>query len=88
MTIDGVSVNDELMNEVEKLDNNSKLLVLKHPNSNTIMEMEANGNILLDYDAIMSKLVKERNGFVAIGCFMYLFSVLSVIKKKKKKKIK
>ena len=86
MTIDGVSVNDELINEVEKLDNNSKLLVLKHPNSNTIMEMEANGIILLNYDATMSKLVKERNGFVAIGCFMYLFAVLSVIELFRKNK--
>ena len=90
MTIDGISINDELISEIEKLDNKSNLIVLHHPNSNTIMEMVANGKVLLDFDTTMTKLVKERNGFMAIGCFMYLFAIVSVFEllKIKKKRLK
>ena len=88
MAIDGVSINDELINEIEELNSNSKLIVLHHPNSNTILEMIANGKVLLDFDTTMTKIVNERNGFIFIGCIMYLFafvSAIELIKNRKKK---
>jgi hypothetical protein len=88
MTIDGVSIDDELIEEIEKLDEQSKIIILYHPNSNTVMEMVVNGKELLDFDTTMTKMVNERNGFIFIGCVMYLFvflSVIELIKIRKKK---
>lgn len=88
LTIDGASINDELVKEIEKLDIESKIIVLYHPNSNTIMEMVVNGKVLLDFDTTMIQIVNERNGFILLGCAMYLFAFISVIEliKMKKKK--
>ena len=66
LVIDGVSVNDELIEEIEKIDKESKIIILNHPNSNTIMEMVVNGKVLLDFDTTMSNIVKERNGFILL----------------------
>lgn len=88
MVIDGVSVNDELISEIEKIHSTSKLIITHHPNSNTILELIVDGKALLDFDTTMSKIVKERNGFIFIGCIMYLFvgvSVIKLIKMRKKK---
>lgn len=79
MTIDGVSINDELIKEIEKLDEQSKIFILYHPNSNTIMEMVINGKILINFDTTMSQIVKERNGFIILGIVLYLFAVYSII---------
>lgn len=85
MTIDSVLISDELISGIEELDNNSKIIVLRHPNSDTITEMIANGNVILDFDVTMNKLTKERNGFMIVGCFMYLFAIVSAIALFKKK---
>ena len=77
-----------LLQEIEKLDEQSKIIILYHPNSNTIMEMVVNGKELLDFDTTMTKMVNERNGFIFIGCVIYLFvflSVIELIKIRKKK---
>ncbi|MBR2953580.1 MAG: hypothetical protein IKC45_04255 [Clostridia bacterium] len=79
LVIDGVSVNNELITEIDKLNSNSKLIVLYHPNSNIILEMTANGEVLLDFDTTMTKITNERNGFILLGCIMYLFVVISII---------
>lgn len=78
-TIDSVSISDELINEIEKFDYNSKIFALCHPNSNTIMELVVNGKVLLDFDSTMNKLVIERNGFIFLGCIMYLFAFISIV---------
>ena len=74
MTIDGVSINDDLIEKIEKIDKESKIIILNHPNSNTIMEMVVNGKVLLDFDTTMSQIVKERNGFIIFGIVLYSFA--------------
>lgn len=88
MTIDGVSINDDLIEKIEKIDKESKIIILNHPNSNTIMEMVVNGKVLLDFDTTMSQIVKERNGFIIFGIVLYsfaFFSIIELIKIRKKK---
>lgn len=88
MSIDGVSINDELIEQIEKIDKESKIIIIKHPNSSSIMEMVVNGIVLLDFDTTMSQIVKERNGFIILGIVLYLFAVYSIIEliKVRKKK--
>jgi hypothetical protein len=50
--------------------------------------MVADGKILIDFDTTTTKMVNERNGFIIIGCVMYLFVFISgieLIKIRKKK---
>ena len=88
MTIDGVSINDDLIEKIEKIDKESKIIILNHPNSNTIMEMVVNGKVLLDFDTTMSQIVKERNGFIIFGIVLYSFAFFSIIELIKIRKTK
>ena len=77
--IDGTSINDVLVSEIENLDENSKLFISSHPNSYTILELIIDDKVLLDFDTTMTKIVNERNGFIVLGCVLYLFAFISVI---------
>ena len=78
--IDDVSITDELVDTIEKLPSNSKITMLIHPNSNTILEMTINGDILIEFDDTMSKIAKERNAFVVSGCLLYVGAFAAGIK--------
>ena len=88
LVIDDVSINDELTTEIDKLNSNSNIIVLYHPNSNTILEMIVNGKVLLDFDTTITRIVNERNGFIFLGCIMYLFAFISMVELTKMRKKK
>ncbi len=78
--IDGVSITDELVDSIEKLPINSKVSILIHPNSDTILEMTINGDVLIEFDDTMSKIARERNTFVVMGGLLYISAFVSAIK--------
>lgn len=79
-TFDGVSVTDELVDTIENLPIDSKVSMLIHPNSDTILEMTISGEKLIEFDDTMSKIVRERNGFVVLGSILYIFAFTAGIK--------
>ncbi len=89
--IDGASINTALRNALSKLSGHQKIRLLIHPNSNTIVEFSTEtGNILAFHDTIQ-KLDKEATGFLFLGLFMYLcslvglyYTVFHIIKKRKR----
>ena len=90
--IDGVSINEELRNQLSSLSKNDEIALLIHPNSNTIVEFSSNQTILLNFDETIGKLEGESTGFLFLGLFMYFcalvglyYTVYHVIRRKTKR---
>mgnify|MGYP003297617298 CR=1 FL=1 len=88
--IDGVSINDELRENLSLLSENESITLLIHPNSNTIVEFSTDKGVILNFEEAMDKLSKEETGFLFLGIFMYLcaavglyYTVLHVYRKRK-----
>ena len=89
--IDGVSINEELRNQLSSLSKNDNITLLIHPNSNTIVEFSSGNGILLSFDDTINKLDGEASGFLFLGLFMYLcalvglyYTVYHIIRRKPK----
>lgn len=77
--IDSVSINDELLNSFENLTPGTALTMIVHPNSNTIMELQANNQMLLEFQKTSEKLESEATGFLGLGLFCYVLSAAGLI---------
>lgn len=89
--IDGVSINEELRNQLSSLSKNDNITLLIHPNSNTIVEFSSGNGVLLSFDDTINKLDGEASGFLFLGLFMYLcalvglyYTVYHIIRRKPK----
>lgn len=76
--IDGVSVNPELLQTLSELSEQEKITLLIHPNSNTIVEFSYEGGNILSFNETITKLNAEASGFLFLGFFMYLCSLLGL----------
>lgn len=76
--IDGTCVNDELRGKMEQLSPDTKVSLLVHPNSDTILDMHVNGNNILTFDEVQSKLSGENKGFFVLGLFMYFCALYAL----------
>lgn len=91
--IDGVSINDELLNQLSLLSQNDNITLLIHPNSNsTIVEFLSDQTVLFNFDETISKLDGEASGFLFLGLFMYFcalvglyYTVYHIIRRKAKR---
>ena len=90
--IDGVSVNEELRNQLSSLSKNDDITLLIHPNGNTIVEFLNDQTVLLNFDETISKLDEESTGFLFLGIFMYFcalvglyYAVYHIIRRKTKR---
>ena len=77
--IDGVSINDDLLNSIDNLAPGIELSMIIHPNSNTIMELHADNQRLLDFQNTAEKLNDEATGFMGLGLFCYVLSACGLI---------
>lgn len=80
VTIISASVSDELIDTLENTPENSKVIMLVHPNTDVVLDLVVNGNKLFDFETTMKQLEIERTFFVIFGCFFYLASVAAGIK--------
>ena len=76
--IDGVSINEELRNQLSSLSQNDNITLLIHPNSNTIVEFSSGNTILLSFNDTINKLDGEASGFLFLGLFMYFFALVGL----------
>lgn len=89
--IDGVSINTDLKNSLSMLSQQQEIHLLIHPNSNTIVELSTGNGTILTFDETIRKLGGEATGFLFLGLFMYLCSLVGIyyiafhILKKKKR---
>ena len=77
--IDGVCINDKLLNSIDNFVPGIELSMIVHPNSNTIMELHADNQVLLEFQNTSEKLTGEATGFMGLGLFCYLLSICGLI---------
>ena len=77
--IDGVCINDMLLNSIDSFVPGIELSMIVHPNSNTIMELRADNRVLLDFQDTAEKLTGEAMGFMGLGLFCYVLSACGLI---------
>ena len=89
-SIDVVSLNYKLLDDLAELSEGEKITLLIHPNSDTIVEFATGRGYLLTFEDTVSKLENEATGFFFLGIFMYLmalaglYNIIIYIKNKKK----
>lgn len=87
--IDGLCADEKVLEELEKLPENTKVRLVVHPNSNTIMSMKVKNNEILNFENVQHHLYLEKVGFFYIGLFMYIGAacgLLRLLQLQKKKK--
>ena len=76
--IDGVSINTALTDALSELQAYDPITIRLHPNSNTIVEMIADGTTLISFDETIEKLGDEATGFLFIGIFSYSLALMGL----------
>ena len=82
--IDSACINDDLREAMDNLTKGTKAIMLVHPNSDTILDMRAGGQSILEFADTMERLSGENSGFLILGIFMYLcaaYAVCSLIRR-------
>ena len=77
--IDGACINDRLLNSIDSLVPGTELSMIIHPNSNTILELHADNQVLLEFQNTSEKLTGEATGFMGLGLFCYVLSACGLI---------
>ena len=77
--IDGVCINDKLLNSIDNLASGIEMSMIVHPNSSTIMELYADNQVLLEFQNTSEKLTGEAAGSMGLGLFCYVLSACGAI---------
>jgi len=91
-SIDVVSLNYKLLDDLSAISEGEKITLLLHPNSDTIVEFSAQNGYILTFEDTISKLENEATGFFCLGIFMYfgaligLYNIILNIRNKSRKK--
>lgn len=70
--INGSCASDALYQQIKSLEPGTRVSLLQHPNSATILEFRVGDTILLDFDSTVKALRREVTGFTVLGVFVYL----------------
>lgn len=54
--------------------------MLIHPNSDTILSLDVNGQSILDFDEVINDLHSANIGFLCIGMLMYALAVCGAVR--------
>ena len=79
-SIDAHTVTNDILDYLDTLETGTKLNMLIHPNSDTILSLEVNGERILDFDEVIDDLKSANIGFLSLGIFMYLFAVYGAVR--------
>ncbi|MBQ4620578.1 MAG: hypothetical protein IJB25_11985 [Clostridia bacterium] len=71
LTIDGSCADSELLELLHQLPGGTVIEMSIHPESDVILEMYANGAVLMDFDRTVEILGNEVTGFVYLGLFCF-----------------
>ena len=76
--INGVSIDQALLYEVEMLSEGDAVTLLIHPKSHRILEFTAGDRLILNFEDTIAKFEKENVGFIILGIFSYCFAVVGL----------
>lgn len=85
LTIPGICSNKALVEQLGAIPKGRKLNLLVHPKSEDVLQIESNGEILLEFEDAQTRIWKDAVGFAVLGVFMYLcagFLLVGMIFKK------
>ena len=78
--IDAHCVTYDILDYLDTLQKGTKLDMLIHPNSDTILSLDVNGENILDFDEVIDDLKSANIGFLSLGIFMYLLAVCGAVR--------
>lgn len=84
-TIDGCCVRQGLGSRLDQIPSGTQMRLLVHPTSNYVLQLEVDGEILLNFDDAQEYLWVEAISFMWLGLFMYAvtaFLIVSMVRKK------
>ena len=70
--VDGSCASEALYQQINALEPGTRVSLLLHPNSATILEFRVGDTVLLDFDSTVKALRREVTGFTVLGVFVYL----------------
>ncbi|MBP3377611.1 MAG: hypothetical protein J6L96_02580 [Clostridia bacterium] len=79
LTIDGMCINDELVESLSKLQPQTKIYLTVHPNSDTILDMKTDDSSILNFDEVQRELQVENIGFFILGILLYMCAIFSAV---------
>ena len=78
--IDASCVTYDILDFVHSLERGTTLEMLIHPNSDTILSLTVNGEVILDFDEVQGNLDLTNVGFLCLGIFMYALAVCGAVR--------
>lgn len=87
--IDSECVDETLRDELSNIDSGTRVVLMIHPNSDTILDMRVDEKVILEFYDVQEKLGTEKDGFFVLGLILYamaLYGLTNLIPKRKKAK--
>ena len=78
--IDAHCVNNNILDFADTLAEGTKLDMLIHPNSDTILSLTVNGEEILNFDNVQDDLNYANSGFLFLGIFMYILAICGAVR--------
>ena len=78
--IDAHCVTYDILDYLDTLQKGTRLDMLIHPNSDTILSLDVNGENILDFDEVIDDLNSANIGFLCLGIFMYLLAFCGAVR--------
>ena len=78
--IDAHCVNNNILDFADTLAEGTKLDMLIHPNSDTILSLTVNGEEILNFDEVRNNLDSTNIGFLCLGILMYTLAVCGAVR--------
>ena len=87
LTVDGCCVKMEWVNKLDSLPKGRTMRLLVHPRSGNVLQIEADGEILLPFQDAQRSIRQESLGFAAMGLAIYACTgafLAAVLRRKRK----
>ena len=78
--IDAHCVNNDILDFAYSLAEGTKLDMLIHPNSDTILSLTVGGEEILNFDEVQDELDYANTGFLCLGILMYILAVCGAVR--------
>lgn len=86
--IDGTCVNEKLRADLNDIEPGTRVTLMLHPNSDTILDMRIEEYVILEFDTTQDKINKESDAFFVMGLIHYamaIYGIANLIPRRKRK---
>ena len=79
LTVDGCCASSDLLEQLDKLPPGTQMHLLVHPESENVLQLVANGEMVLEFHDAQNRIWREAVAFAVMGLFLYGVAVVLVI---------